>query len=893
MVKIDSNKKLLEELYETGQENAALIPMVENWCVHLNISCFSGGMFAQASNLVNEVSLSCPHASHPVSWHSISYVAEEFIKQNCISCAFHNARLEPNYGQEVLATIERKKQEEMSKEAGNEATAQKVRDEVENLIREGKKNANQTQLSILNLVSNLTLDLQRAEAARKLSAAAKLDPAFFSDAAIEVLFLHFEDGMAGEHCIRAVKTLMISRLVLTQKAFDIATLQIGQSPHFDELAGILLLFIDAGNAKDHIGVIENLIDRLWYRRFVGEAAKPKRNFQQSEAFLEKLGTDAPELLKSILIAQLSIDEKNKRLNINLLLQRLMEKLPGLVSELTLPLIKSLELTDDKYGQSADQTTLNTLCKLVKVFPESTIATLEAEIPKLSLDCQKAVVKLNIELLSDRVFTDHNPSISEKLTNDVTSMMLNKGISEQIRDEASKQLSYFVKDRPEFFSSKFDGFLGYLSEIAESERMFDYYNNEIKTKQPHEYATFNFLIGKNFIEIDNEKQGLIRRYREVKKILGSLCKANPTLNLPRVYSLIPKLDSKKDEKYKLELLSIITDYANDPITIAGFMPQFYLHLLDPDSLDIRFKALTYFAKLVASYPMTITTPLWDLLDVFLADTDVIVSGAALIILGAVAEHTPERITLEHLNIHKNALFHPRVYIHTSAIGIAEDLYPLMTSKQREDTLITLLRLAEVYSSEEDKTHLFTIVDQIVAFGADRPNMIHKVVEKFLFPLTDINEYYEAKERIEKLERLVGQFPSIEQFWLKSAIGYLIRFPHDGGSQDDRLELFFKMHHLKEESIIGQLAEFSKLVSLPRTAIQAHLDIAHVLDILGYFGLYEAINEITAGLVAQYPDVTANKPLLSSIKFWHQIGQSETQADVEQRLIHLKEAKNVYN
>jgi|GEM_PF-2086511 len=893
MVKIDSTKKAFEQVYETGKENAELIPKVDNWCNHLDIACFSNGMVAQMSGLVNEVSLTCPHASHPVKWYSVSYVAEEFIERNCLGCSFHKAKLEPNYGQEILAKIERKNQERIAEEEHREAKTQRLREEVEQLLKTGRKKANQTQLSILNLVSTLSKEEQRTESAAKLSAAAKLDPTFFSDAALEVLFLHFADEKAGKDCILAVTTVIAFRRELIPRAFDIACDQLSISHHFDALAGIFSLFINPDNAKEHISTIEKLIDKLWYRRFIGEPAKPERNFQQSEALLEKLGTETPEVLKDILIAQLSIDEKDKRLNINFLLHKLMGKLPALVSELTLPLIKSLELSDDQYETSSDHITIKTLCKLVKLFPESTIAALDAEIPKLSTDCHEAAIKINIELLSDRVFTGHHPEITKKLTEDLSGIMFNKNVSEKIKDEASKQLSYFVSDRPELFLAKFDGFLGYLSEIAESEKTFEYYHDEIKTKKPHEYTTFNYLIGKNVIEIDNEKQRLIRRYKDVKKILGTLCKADSGRNLPRVYSLIPHLDSKKDEKYKLELLSIITDYVKDPITIAGFMPQFYLHLLDPHSSSIRYKAMIFFNLILDRFPMLITSPLWDLFEVFIADKDILINGTAIKILGTIAEKMPERVSPEHLAFHRTALCSNNIFVNTSAIEISEHLFNFMSSKERYETLLLLLQLAEIYSKEDNKSYLSDVVDQIVAFGADRPKLIYQIAEKFLYPLTDNEEYYQAKEQIEKLERLVKQFPSIGPLWLKSALSFLSRFPNEGSSQDDRLELFFKMHRLDEITISEQLPEFIILISLPRTAMQAHLDIAHVLDLMGYFGFYEAIKDVTLRLTSQYSDVAANKPLLRSVNFWHQIAQSETLTDAKQRLTHLKEAENVFN
>jgi hypothetical protein len=893
MVKIDTYKKAFDEIHQTGAENASLIPQVDNWCKHLNIECFSRGMVAQSANLVNEVSLTCQHASHPVKLHSISYVAEEFIRRNCLNCSFHNVKAEPNYGQKILNKIDSQNEEALIKEKEREATAQKVDEEVKQLIKSGKKKANQTQISILNLVSDLGKDNDREVTAARLYAAAKLDPGFFSDAALEVLLFHFMDEKAGRDCIRTVNAVSTSRKVPFQKVFDVASSQILESPYFDDLAGILSLFINERNVSEITSILEDLIDRMWYKRSVGEPANPDRNFKNSEALLIRIGAGSPKILKDLLEKQLSIDEKNKRVNINYLLQRLFENLPELISELTFPLIKSLELTDDQYEESADYVTINTICMLAKAYPDDTIAKLKEQVPSLSVAAQQTAIKINIKLVSDRVFADHNPSISVDLTDKLFGQMLNKGVVEEIKDEASEQLSYLVGDRPELFLSRFDGFLGYLSEIAERDKLFEHYNNEINTKQPHEYTTFNFLIGKNFIEIENERLKITKKYRDVKKILGKLCKSYPAQNLPKVYSLIPELDSEKDEKYKLELLSIVMDNAKDPLVIAGFIPQFYLHLLDPNSLNIRYKALLYLARLVDSFPMTITSTLWDLFEVFIAGKEVLAKGTSLLILGNIATQMPEKINSEHLTIHRESLVNSNVFIHNSAISICEDLHPMMSEAQREEILVILLQLAEVYSQEENKSQLITIVEQIAKFGTDRPKLIFKVSEKFLLPLTDSDDYYEAKERIGGIEELIEQFPNVEPLWLKGVIGFLIRFPNNGGSHDDRVELFFKMHHLSEETIVALQSEFSTLLSLPRTAIQSHLDIAHILHLHGYFGLYETVIKMTVSIEALFPNVAANIPLLRTVKFWNEIANAEIESKPDIKMNHLKEARNVYN
>jgi len=892
MVKIDSLQKSINEIRETGLENAELMPQVENWCVHIIVEGSARGMVAQMQGLANNVSLTCPHAAYPSDWYRISLVAEEFIERNCLNCTFHQVRREPNYGQVVLAKLKKRDDEALNNEQLKISLAEKVKQEAKDLINTETKNANPTQLSILKMVTKLGEESERVAIANKLSAAAKLDPAFFSNAALDVLFMYFEDEHAGNDCINAACSAMAGRNYFPIKAFELAKQQMKGSPHFDQLAKILGLFIDANNIKDHRSTLIALIDRLWYKRFIGEPFDPIRNFQNAESLLISLGTSAPQLLIEIFREQLAINDKNKRININLLLQRLTEALPDIVAGLTVPILKSLELVDDQYEQSADQTTLDTLHGIIKLFPLETFQILTDERTKLSIDARTTLIKLTIKLLSDRAFTDSQPVITDTLVDELMANIFNKGIPEKTREEATHQLSYFISHRPELFQSRFDGFLGYLSEIAKEEALFKYYRDEFDNKPPQGYTTFNYLIGKDFWEIKGIEQQIHSRYNEIKKILGQLCKAAPEQNLPKIYSLIPQIDSIKDEKYKQELLSIVTDYGKDPVTISGFIPQLYKHLLDPDSINIRYSALKYFDLLIDRFPMLVTSSLWDLFDVFIRDKNVIVHGMALTILGTTANKFPEKVSADYIQLYREALFNPKVFVHSRAIDISSDLRPFMDRNQQYDVIGLLLQLAEIYKKEDDETIFSAIVDQLLYFAADQPKFIYSIAEKYIFPQTASDDYYKAKEQIERLGHLLKRSGKIEHLWLKSVLSFLTRFPYDGGSQDDRLDFYYKIYHLRQDVIIDQAMLFRELTMLHRTAIQTHFDIAQVLDLLGYFEQYELINEIGTALKIQYPEVEANKRLLKFIDFWNFLAESEIASDHNKKLKNLKSAENVF-
>ncbi|MDB4918799.1 hypothetical protein [Mucilaginibacter sp.] len=892
MVKIDSIQKNIDEIKEIGRENAELMPQVENWCVHLNVQGYARGMVAEMYGFANGVKLDCQHAAFPADWLRVSVVAEEFIGRNCITCKFHQARREPNYGDVVLAKLQKRSDEQLEKAKQKTILAEKIKQETNMLIAAGKKNANTTQLSILKLLAELADEDQRTTIAAKLAAAALLDPSFFSDDALNVLLMYFDDEKAGADCIDAACAVMAGRRYLPINAFDLAKEQIGTSPHFDKVAKVLNTYIDQDNINDYTATIDNLINRLWYKRFISEPADPERNFQNAEQLLIKLGKTAPEQLKIIFRQHLAVNEKNKRINIDLLLQRLLPSLPEFVTDLTTEVIRSLEFTDDQYEESADGVTLETVHVLFNHDPSGTWDCLKKEKAKLSVAAKALLPRLSIKLIDDRAFADNHPEITAALVDELIGDILNSNVAEEVKTAARHELSYFVQQRPELFQNRFDGFLGYLSKVAEEEALFKYYQKELEDKEPGERTTFNYLVGKGFYEIENLQHEIHSRYQETKRIIGELCKTAPQQNLPKVYSVIPEISSVKNEQYKRELITIVTDYGKDPVVLAGFMPQLYTHLLDPDSKNIRYIALRFLDKIFDKFPMLVTSSLWDLFDVFLQDSDPGVKGLALVILGTVAGNYPERITAAHLQIHKDALYTTWAFVISNAIEIANKLRPFMNDRQQYDMAVLLVRIADIYSKENDDAKLSAVIDQVLSFVADQPEALYKIPANFISPRIKTGDYYQAKEQLEKLWYLAKRTPEVAALWLEGVLSFLIRFPYNGGGQDDRLDFYFKMHHLDRKFVIAQEAHFRELLNLPGTAMERHFEIAQILDVLGYFECYSLLQEVTINLKIQFEDVEANKRIRRNIEFWQLLAASELAFNQTEKLNNLNAAANVF-
>ena len=526
-------------------------------------------------------------------------------------------------------------------------------------------------------------------------------------------------------------------------------------------------------------------------------------------------------------------------------------------------------------------------------PLGTFDSLTKEKAKLSVSAKALLPRLTINLLNDRPFADSQPGITTILVDELVADILNTNVPEELQTAARQELSYFIQERPELFQSRFDGFLGYLSKVAEEEALFKFYQEEMENRAPAERTTFNYLVGKNFYEIKKIEQEIQNRYHEIKKIIGELCKVAPQQNLPKVYSIIPEISSAKNEKYKMELITIVRDYGKDPAMLAGFLPQLYVHLLDPDSENIRHRALSFLKKIIEKFPILVTTSLWDLFNVFLEDKEPGIKGMALAILGTVANKYPERITSGHLKIHKESFYTNWAFVFSNSIEISNDLRPFMSERERYDMIVRLMQIAEIYSKEDNEAKLSGVVDQLLSFVADQPEALYKISANFISPRVKTCDYYQSKEQLEKLWYLAKKAPEVYSLWLDGVLSFLIRFPYNGGGgQDERLDFYFKMHHLDRKFIAAQEAQFRKLVTLPGTAIERNFEVAHILAILGYFECYTWLQEITVSLKLQFTDVEANKHIRRNIEFWQLMAAVELTADRSEKLNKLKKAANVF-
>jgi hypothetical protein len=365
MARKDSTSKMFEDGLESAKKNAGLIPEIKNWCIHIVLKDVSAGMIAEMSDLPVTVQVSCPHASGGSSGMMLDWIAGSFITENCLSCSFHQPVTEFNFGTKLLAEKKKREIEEALKKDADAEMYRQLSESIGALVRIEKDRAQITELSILQLLESLKDSAGREVNAELVFQASKISPGFFPLLSLDVLSLYFEDGLIGGMCMQIVHEVLKVKTIFPERVFQQALKALQEGKHFNDAALLFSHYINTGNIWSYEETILALIKSLWYKRTIGEPYDLVRNYDNSIVTLHYLiGLDCV-FMASLFKKQLQVNDKVTRININHTLQEIMVADTPFVLDLLDELIRSFELTDDQYEDSADNATCVTIAKLVK------------------------------------------------------------------------------------------------------------------------------------------------------------------------------------------------------------------------------------------------------------------------------------------------------------------------------------------------------------------------------------------------------------------------------------------------------------------------------------------------------------------------------------------------
>lgn len=376
----------MKEMVKLGERNAALLPKVRNWCQYINVEMVSYGVLAEVYKLpIGRMAIRCVHASAGgVESMHLDEVASSFIVGNCRNCPNHNPLSLDTIGYSIIEEYSRIEKAPVPNPPPHSPAKERLIGLVRGDLKEALEQATLTLQSVLKLVVLLDDPKEGLAAATKLVDAARVAPEFFNDLALEVLCTHLPDEIHGKHCADCLRLLQPSEARPLELIWGAAIdcLKLFKNP--DAVCHILARLMTTYDATPLADVVGLIVDSQNYVRTIGN--ETHHDYPGSIAALIEVGHRAPTMLIRLFTVRLQRIEKEVRINASRTLVSLVEALPSVANAMIEPLMRSLELEDDPYGDSADGAARMTLAEIFRRSPTDTGKKLQTLSLWFSLGC---------------------------------------------------------------------------------------------------------------------------------------------------------------------------------------------------------------------------------------------------------------------------------------------------------------------------------------------------------------------------------------------------------------------------------------------------------------------------------------------------------------------------
>ena len=844
MTKQGNDNKSLEDAIALGKKNKELIPRVKNWCSNVQIDDVSGGLVAEMYNLPITLKISCPHASGGYQAMNFEWNAHDFIIDNCQSCDFHNEVHNKNFGREVIQKY--KERQERLKELEKEELQKKqeLKDQVESLIVKEKSKAEVTELSILNLIQAIENDKTRITTSKQILEASKLSPTFFGSIGLDFLSLSIDDKDIGAEILLVIQNVLRAGKTISTFCFERLKGAIEKGVHIDDAVGVLKFVIGEGDFNKYEPILNQIMDSLWYKRNIGDPYDSRPSYPNSISLLVEVHKKTPNLLFKLLDERLKINNKTTRINTNYLLQELIIANADTVKPHCEAIIKSLELEDDSYEDSADAITCITLSELYKSDQKLIISIVDSLFPKLTDGAKVEFIRFfEITLLKEE-FVFESQEDAASIVETLLELVFAKGPTKELKKRVLSVLKDISKKRPTLISDSFDSLLGFLIDKIKASVTFKWYLSELEDPKG-KISTFNPLQGMNYLDIQSEEMEINQSINKAESIISHLISNDvPNEGYKKIINIISSLKSSSDGLLKSKLIAVIRISVKDPIRLAEQLPSIYSFLLDTESKEVRYEAINFVSHLIEKYDQLVTHTLIDLIKVFLDDSDIGVKGKAIDTFSELTKKFPNQIEQGQINIILNDLLNSFVFIHKKAAGTAYKIFPFLSNDQKIILLNGILAQEETYYKKGDFEYCKKLVEILLFLTKEKPKMYSKIVHDYVAKYCDSKDYYTDVDFIKKLSFIRSQNEEFNKVWLSRSLGFLFRTKPDyhNPSFDSRRDLFATMYNIPKQVIADQLEAIKKLTS-QKIENGDFPDVFELFGILSYFRLYEALQELS--------------------------------------------------
>ncbi|HEY4064156.1 MAG TPA: hypothetical protein VGM30_19755 [Puia sp.] len=798
MARNGNKEKEFKEMVEMGHENARILQSVKDWCVHLDLTDISAGFISEIYGLPIRFRISCKHARGPIEGSFLSEVAQGFVVDSCRNCTFHEKLKDENFGQKVLVEYQKKIEEKnLALEAEREKSVE-IREKIVELLSTKASKLSIPNLSILRLVNELDVETKALESSRQLLEASLVHAEFFSSEVIDAMSIHFSNEALGNTLLNAVVNITKVRRAISTFCVERVVELIFTRRHIESATALYGLLVDYSSLKDIVPVIRSVIVSLNYLMPLFNGGPGDNNHEERERFIIQCLEADESLVTGIWIEYLSNVNKQTRINCCRLIDAVYSRHQTIGVTLFEPLMKSLDLPDDEYLESADHSACVTISKIMRTAESGMLNEFNRLWEEIGDDARQSALKIYELLAENLAFMRKHTAFSNGLINNTFKSILDKDLQEEVRTKAFDMLK-ILHTSGILPDNSFEIFLGCLCEILEEEKLFQFYREELK-KGGEKISTFNRLRGMAYIDIHLEETR-IESYKS--NIIDLLCDdlgRDPGDCYGKIESVFVSLDSKQNGPYKIELIKVFTRGLKGTFYVGQFIPHLYTALFDADDVNVRYAATDFMKNLFDKYPQLVTDVLIGVVDIFAEDLDTVLRGKAREIMGVIARSSSLQLNKEHILAIQKGYNDEKLFVLKKSVEATKYIIPFLTQDEVLYLSQLLINIESVYNNKEHKEFHHTVIVVLFEIGFLYPRLVPFLIKTYAIPQAESGDKGTAEYFVKALDRLKTKYPQFEDQWVNQLLTYLLKTGRD-----------------RYNSFDGRNRYYSQLFATPRQVI----------------------------------------------------------------------------
>lgn len=848
----------INDSIELAKKSKSLIPELKHWCSHLKINSEYGGLIGQMG-LPTMNYVSCKQANGGGGMN-LEWVANDFIIQNCQNCQCHSEVFPKNFGRKTIERYKEYKKKLDQEQQEEEKIINEVRSKLKGKILDRFKSSKTTEVSILKLVDKLNGLDDRLSIAQNILESSKLKPAFFNALALDYLALFLNDEKISTEISETIVNVIFHE---STKLSDFSRNRIKDSIIRGHNHDILIRLVDFLQLQENEELF--LIDILLKNYTVEDFRGYNDPFENFAPFIIKhfkeFNNRRPENFKSIIESALKDSSSSIRKNTCFILYQLYVLDRNIVTPFLDNMVCAFNIEEDEKG-GADWAICQTLIKICYTDINLVLHSVANYFPKFSKGGKFQILKFYKKFLETDDHRESFPAETDLIIEKIIEFAGKNEIDEDLENIYSV-LRDLTKSYPLKFESKFEAFIGFLIVAIKEKNTFNWYKDNLDANT----ITFNPLTNLNVYDILGQETKISSKLSNIKDIISNVLQKNQYTHFENIVKIIRSLDSKKDDdaELKIYLITAIRSSKCSNRNLVQILPDIYNWILDMDALTVRMEALKLLGVLVEKHFEILPQTLIDLLQILINDTDVVIKKYAIDAYGEIIIKKPAVITEEQISFLMDQYESRYIGIHQAMSGLTFTLLNILPPEKHGSLYGKIVLLLHAHSREKEvKQELFEKLFRQALFlnrkvnGKKFSSYERNLVENYLLPDCDTNDFYRSEKAIKTLTELRRENEALNDLWLRTVLNFISKYKphrHEGViSNSFRKEFYQEMYKLKHSEIRNEFDTMNNYIDkhLMDTDLYDY-DIINIINILGYFSLHNQVIQICDNIISKVSDV----------------------------------------